>query len=98
MEKFIPYTINKKQLISDQDFLELGWIKKDSKGSFAKFGVYYEKGNFFVFFSDQGDNSIMTIICRDPSILEWMPYTPENFKITVKHPTLEAFEHIVAFI
>jgi hypothetical protein len=85
-----------KALISHEDLISLGWVSKEMKN-----GMYhqvYEKGNYWIAFQNQSGNEIMSVIATDPIKIEWMPATPEQFRIFVKRPTLEAFNAIMASI
>lgn len=86
----------KKALISHEDLLSLGWIGKEINNGL--YNQVYEKGNFWIAFQDQGNGEIMSVIAIDPIKIEWMPATPEQFRIVVKRPTLEAFNAIMASI
>jgi hypothetical protein len=96
MEKFLNYAIEKKELITHQEILSLGWILKD--GDFTNKKMVYEKGNYWICFFEQDGNMIFSVLAVDPIKIPWLPHTPENFRIMMKHPTLDAFKTIMAFI
>lgn len=86
----------KKALVTHEDLLSLGWSAKELNNGL--YNQVYEKGNFWIAFQNQDGNEIMSVIAIDPIKIEWMPATPEQFRIFVKRPTLEAFNAIMASI
>lgn len=97
MEKFIDYTIQRKKLITHEDLIELGWTPKgDITLTYEK--RVYEKDNYWVCFFEQEGHQLFSVVAIDPLKIQWLPHTPENFRIILKHPTLEAFKIIMAFI
>jgi len=91
--------MEKKSPITHEDMLELGWIEKSHRNlDLAKSTMSYEKGNYWVNFQKQEDYEIMIVLARDPVAIDWMPLSPEQFRIITRRPTLEAFKTIMAFI
>lgn len=88
----------KKPLITHEEILSLGWAEKHLENGMGIYNRVYEKGNFWIAFQDQGNGEIMSVIAIDPIKLEWMPATPEQFRIFTKRPTYEAFNAIMASI
>lgn len=86
----------KKALITHEDLLSLGWVGKELINGL--YNQVYEKGNYWIVFQNQDGNEIMSVFAIDPIKIEWMPATPEQFRIFVKRPTLEAFNAIMASI
>lgn len=86
----------KKALVSHEDLLSLGWTGKELNNGL--YNQVYEKGNYLIAFQNQDSHEIMSVIAIDPIKIEWMPATPEQFRIIVKRPTLEAFNVIMASI
>lgn len=92
MEKIFNYSIEKKKPITEEEVIALGWKRREGANG------CYEKDNYWLIFHEKDGYKRMSIIAIDPTQIEWMPYDPENFRVVLKHPTLEAFKVITAFI
>ena len=99
MEKIFNYEIEKKPLITHEEMIELGWKPKEfNKQMVTIYDMAYEKDNYWVAFGDRNGYQTMSIIAIDPTKIEWILISPEQFRITMKHPTREVFVGVTAFI
>jgi hypothetical protein len=99
MEKILNYSIEKKPLITEEDLLSLGWSPVSlSDPGIASISKAFSKGNYWVTLQNQEGHEIMIVFAKDPTKVEWLPNNPEQFRILIKRPTLEAFKMITSFI
>lgn len=88
----MKFNMKKKEPLTREALIELGWKEINSEKD--KTRRYYEKDNYFVIFREPawGPNTIQ-IVAKDPSKINWIP-DPENFRIYIKCPSIEAFQII----
>lgn len=94
--KFKINTIKNKELTKGE-ILKLGWIEKNIEGWKGSIITYFEKDNFTLTIYEANEIPILNLRCKDPCLISWMP-DPEQFRVTIKCPTVEYFKIITSLI
>lgn len=86
--------------LRDEDIKNLGWIrlKQEEYNSIYPNRISYEKGNFYLIVDFSAETPLIIFIVKDATKLEWMPDSPEQFRVTLPCPSLEHFEAIQSLL
>lgn len=103
-EMYNKFKINatKNKELTKTEILKLGWEEKVIEDDRFGFGsrdilTIFEKDNFFLVVYLANDIPIIKISCKDCSLITWLS-DPEQFRITIKCPTVEYFKIITSLI
>ena len=89
----MKFYLKPKDPLTLQAIRNLGWVEKISPNN-NSVRTTFEKGNYWLtVWSMPNDIPVISFIARDPSLIEFMP-DPENFRLTMKCPTVEVFKII----
>ncbi len=88
----LKFYLKPKNELTLQAVRDLDWTEK--RGMSTSYRTVFQKGNYTLIVWSTGDDiPVVSFYAIDPIKIDYMP-DPENFKVTMKCPTVEIFKII----
>jgi len=91
----MKFLLKPKDPLTYNEIKKLGWIERtDLNNSNNNYLTIFEKNNHMItIYSNQSDIPVIQIWSKDPTKITYMS-NPEDFRVTMKCPTVEVFKII----
>lgn len=87
-----------KEKIKLSEIVERGWVEMKQYNSRNSRKTFFFKGNYVITVYENRDAvNILEIFAKDITLIDWLD-PQENFKVTIKCPTIEVFDLITNLI